>query len=428
MPAISRRSMLRASGVGLALPLLAGHPVAAKDQRAFADRSVKAKRFVAIGAYLGFHTPDFFPTQTGSGYAQSKTLKPIDDLRNDFTVFSGLDHRAPNGHKCWMNYLTGFGSPSVSIDQVVAQEIGGKTRFASLELTCGRAPAGGQMNFTREGVLLPMIGRPSVLFGKLFSSDTDKARMGYVLSSGRSVLDSMLEEAKSLQRKVSVDDRRKLEEYFSSLRDVETRVAKQREWLKKPTPSVKYKLPDIDPIAPDRMIECETLVFDLMALALQTDSTRVLSFLIPGEGQVFTINGQRLSAGYHGLSHHGNDPSKVADFNRIGREHIRCFGHFLRKLKNTSDSDGRPLLDTTAVLFGTGMGNANTHNNSHLPIVVAGAGYKSHGKHIAIDRSSKRAERKAPLLGDLYVSMLQSLGCERDRFANASSNMNEYLM
>ena len=284
------------------------------------------------------------------------------------------------------------------------------------------------MSFTDEGVLLPMIGRPSVLFGRLFSSASDRARMDYLLSSGQSVLDVMLSEAKSLRQRVSPEDRRKLDEYFSSLRDVESKVAKQRHWLEKPTPAVDYELPEIDPVAPDRMIECERIMLDLMALALQTDSTRVISFLIPGEGQVFTIGGQRLSAGYHGLSHHGNDPAKIADYNRIGREHMRCFGDFLRKLNTTADADDNPLLDSTAVLFGTGMGNTNTHNNSHLPIILAGGGFKSHGQHIVIDRSTRQAEQGSPLLGDLYISLMQSMGLERERFAKATKNMNEYLL
>ena len=172
------------------------------------------------------------------------------------------------------------------------------------------------MSFTKEGINLPSIGRPSVLFKKLFSSDSDKARMDYVLSSNRSVLDLVMGEARTLKRQVSARDSEKLDEYFSSVRDVEKKVQKQRKWLEVPTPKVDFKQPEFDPVAPDLSLECEAIMYELIALALETDSTRVVSFLVPGQGQVFTIDGEKLSAGYHGLSHHGNNPDKIAEFNQ----------------------------------------------------------------------------------------------------------------
>ena len=281
------------------------------------------------------------------------------------------------------------------------------------------------MSFTKEGIMLPAIGRPSVLFGKLFRSDSDKARRSYVLESGGSVLDLVMEEARALQRRVNTRDREKLGEYFSSVRDVEQQIQKQRKWLEKPSPKIDYALPEFDPIAPDLSLECESIMYDLMALALETDSTRVISFLVPGAGQVFTIDGELLSAGYHGLSHHGNDPGKIAEFNKIGYEHVKRFGAFLRRLKATKDPDGRCMLDTTAVLYGSGMGDANTHNNSRLPILVAGGPLKHGGFHV-IDRNDESSS--APLLGDLFITLMQSMGVEVDRFAAAKRNMNEYLL
>lgn len=355
----------------------------------------------------------------------SKVLAPIDDLRSDFTLFSGLDHRAPNGHSHWFNYLTGSATRSISFDQLVAAEIGQQTRFASLQITCGAPPASGQMSFNREGIHLPPIGRPSVLFSKLFSSDSDKARMEYMLDSGRSVLDLVLKEARTLQGELNDRDRKKLDEYFTSVRDVEKKVQKQRKWLEKTTPHVDFQLPKFDPIAPDLTLECETIMYDLIALALETDSTRVVSIVLPGSGQVFTINNERLSSGYHGLSHHGNDPGKIADFNRIGHEHVTRFGNFIRRLRDSKDPDGRSILDTTAVLYGSGMGDANTHNNSRLPILVAGGPFR-HGAYHAIDRDNE--SDSTPLLGDLFITLMQSIGLEVDQFANAKHNMNEYLL
>jgi len=382
------------------------------------------KRLVCAGVYLGFHTPSLFPAKAGPNYRMTDVLSPLAKHRRDMSLFSGLDHRAANGHNNWSNYLKGTGSAKISMDQMVAAHVGDATRFASLQLTCGTASGNGNMSYTKEGIALPAIGRPSVLFGKLFSSAADKARMEYILESGRSVLDLALEEARDLQRRVSGQDRKKLDEYFSSVRDVEKKVQKQRSWLDKPSPTTDYKLPEFDPIAADLSLECETIMYDLMALALETDSTRVISFLAPGAGQVFTIGGEKLSAGYHGLSHHGNDPDKIADFNRIGREHVVRFSRFLDQLNAKQDAQGRSLLDSTAVIYGSGMGNANTHDNSNLPVVLAGGGFE-HGRYHAIDRTAENST--TPLFGDLFITVMQRMGMSVNEFAKAKRNLNELL-
>ena len=417
-----RRTFLKASGVGLAMPMLESVPAAETQTPA---SQPQAERFVGIGTYLGFHTPSWFPAESGTNYAMSSVLQPLEKHREEFSLFSGLDHRAPNGHSNWRNYLTGSGTPRVSLDQIIAGEIGDRTRFASLQLTCGAVNGSGQMSFTQEGVLLPMVGRPSVLFGKLFSSNSDKARMQYLLGRTGSVLDLLLTEARALERRVSRTDRQKLNEYFSSVRDLEKKIQKQRDWLNRPTPEVEYDLPEFDPVAPDLSLECESIMYDLMALALETDSTRVMTLMVPGAGQVFTIDGEKLIAGYHGLSHHGHDPDKIADFNRIGFQHVTRFGRLLDQLRQKKDATGQPLLDSTIVLYGSGMGDANTHNNSNLPVLVAGGGFK-HGHHHAINRSQQ--SHSTPILGDLFITIMQHLGIEQDGFANASHNMNEYLL
>jgi len=417
-----RRHFLKASGMGLALPMLESTAV---DKPGKEQARSPVQRFVAIGTYLGFHTPSWFPGKTGRHYEMSHVLEPIERHREQFTLLSGLDHRAPNGHRNWRNFLTGSGNPQISLDQLIANEVGNRTRFASLQLTCGGANGSGQISFTREGVPLPMIGRPSVVFASLFSSDSDKARMRYVLESGQSVLDLVLDEAKALERRVSRPDQRKLGEFFSSVRDVEKKIQKRREWLDRPSPKVDYELPKFDPVAPDLSLECETMIYDLMALALETDSTRVITLLVPGAGQVFTIDGEKLIAGYHGLSHHGKDPTKIADFNRIGREHVTRFGVFLDHLRERKDAQGQSLLESAIVLYSSGMGDANTHNNSNLPVLVAGGGFQ-HGRYHAIDREKRTSSTH--LFGDLFISFLQQMGIEREQFANASRNMNEFLL
>ena len=414
---INRRAFLRASGIALALPAL--ESLAPRPLRAApAAVAPKAKRLVCVGTYLGYYTPAFFPKVAGHDYETTPLLTPLEALRGDFTVFSGLDHRAPNGHAFWRNYLTGSGTPDVSLDQIVARQVGVATRLESLELTCGISPPSA-MSFTKEGVPLPMTGRPSVVFEKLFASGENRARTRHLLDSGRSVLDFVNGEAKALERRASADDRAKLGEYFAAVRDVERRLQKQRAWLDKPAATTDFRPPEFDPVAPDLSLECESVMYDLMALALETDSTRVISFLVPGSGQVFTIDDKKLSAGYHGLSHHGNDPARIAEFMKVNLAHIGRFARFVERLKQVRDAEGRPLLDSTVVLLGSGMGNANIHENANLPTLVAGGGFK-HGSHIAIERQ----QPDAPLLGDLYITLMQRLGVETDRFAAAKRNMN----
>ncbi len=380
------------------------------------------ERLVCVGTYLGFHREDFYPRTTGRDYELSAVLEPLAPYRDQMTVFSGLDHRGRNGHEGWKAWMSGVATGSISLDQVVANAIGDRTRFASLQVTCGTPPGAARLSFTKEGVALPMIGRPSVLYSTLFRSDSDKARLGYLLASNASVLDGVLDEAKSLARKVTATDREKLNEYFASVRDVEKRLQKQQKWLDRPTPKADYDLPEFDPVSPDLALECESIMYDLMALALTTDSTRVLSLLVPGWSQVFTIGGRPLSAGYHGLSHHGNDPAKIAEYNLVGREHVNRFAGFVQKLQQQRDVLGRPLLDTTAIVFGSGMGDSNTHDNSDLPTALLGGPFR-HGMHHRIER-----DRSAPrLLGDLYLSLLHRFGVEQASFAGASQNLDELL-
>ncbi len=410
---LNRRKFLKAAGVSLALPMLESMPVMAAGKI-----GAPAQRLVCIGTYLGFHQQSFYPQQAGTGYELSPLLEPLAAHRQDFTVFSGLDHRAGNGHNNWSNYLCGNQVGSISLDQIVAEQIGQESRFPSLQLTAGKASR--SMNYTKHGVALPMIQRPSVLYSKLFASAEDRAHSEYLLKSGRSSLDLVLEDAKRLQGNVSSRDKEKLDEYFQSVRDVEKQMNRQLKGIDDPIPETDYQLPGYDPIAPNLMLEAETLMYDLMALALETDSTRVATMFLAGLGQVFTIEGETLQAGYHALSHHGNDPEKIRDLVKVEVEHMRRFGRFLDQLKTKKDAEGRPLLDSTVVLLGTGMGDASRHANSDLPTLVAGGGFQ-HGQHIATDRNAP----DAPLLGDLYITLMQQLGLEVDRFSNASRNMNQ---
>lgn len=394
-----------------------------KKQVTSAPGNSTRERFLAIGTYLGFHRESFFPTEIGYGFRMPEVLDPLSAYQEKLSIFSGLDHRGRNGHEGWKAWMTGKTGGSISVDQLIANAIGDKTRHASLQLTCGIPPGQARLSFTAEGIALPMIGRPSVFYNTLFGEGSDKERIAYLLDSNRSVLDGVFQEAKSLQKNISSHDSNKLEEYLGSIRDVEKKLQKQRLWLDKPVQKIDYKLPEFDPVAPALALECESIMYDLMALALESDTTRVMTFLIPGWSQVFTIGGRPLSAGYHGLSHHGNDPARIREYNMVGREHVSRLAKFVERIGSIKEPGGQSLLDSTTIVYGSGMGDSNTHDNSNLPMLVAGGGFH-HGNHHKIESSKKSGTR---LLGDLYLTLLQKFGVEIDAFAGASHNLNELL-
>jgi hypothetical protein len=411
---LDRRLFLRSAVATIALPSL----------EAFADESVPqektARNFVAIGAYLGWHQKSFYPTAVGGDYAMPRTLEPIADFRDQFTIFSGLDHRAPNGHEAWINFLSGKAPGTYSLDQQIADHIGGEPRFASIELATGVGEGAKTMSFTKQGVGLPTIMRPSVFYKQLFGSKADRARAEYLINSGKSSLDSVLDDAKRLQSTLPKRDQEKLSEYFDSFRAVEKRMDRQLATLDEPVPETRYQLPSYDPITPNLQMEAGKIMYDLMVLALDSGSTRVLSLFLDGLGQVFAIDGEILKAGYHALSHHGNDPGMIEDLVAIERAHMECFAGFLLQLSEKKDPRGKSLLDDTVVLLGTGMGDASRHSNANLPTLVAGGGFR-HGQHLAIDAGKP----DAPLLGDLYLTLMQRLGIEQENFSNATRNLNQ---
>ncbi|MEM9366846.1 MAG: DUF1552 domain-containing protein [Planctomycetota bacterium] len=415
-----RRTLLKSAGVTLALPMLPslGSETASAPVPDAGDS--KAKRLVCVGSNLGLYRKALYPERSGRGYELTPLMKPLETHRADLTLFSGFDHRASNGHKNWDNYLCGKQIGSVSLDQLVAAKVGGGTRLESMQLCAGDIPQQ-RMVFSKQGVPLPMINRPSVVYGKLFASADDRARQGYLLRSGQSALDVVQEDARALERRLGNEDQRKLQEYFSSLRELETRMSRQLSHLADGVEEVDYQLPAYDPMAPTLMLECEQIMFDLMALALQTDSTRVATLFIAGLGQVFTLDGETMRAGYHALSHHGNDPDLIRDLVRVETEHMRCLARFLSQLKERTDEVGQPLLDSTVVMFGTGMGDASRHSNRDLPTLIAGGGL-SHGQHIAADPT----DDGGPQLGNVFVSLLQHFGVETDGFSDVSGRVDHW--
>ena len=232
-----RRHFLRAGSACIALPTL--ESFAAEQSRMDPDTEQPhgPRNFVAIGAYLGWHQNAFYPEQTGRDYEVPATLQPIAPYRDDFTVFSGLDHRAGNGHGNWSNFLCGDTAARYSFDQLVADHIGQKSRFASLQLTTGSGEdrtGKGAMNFSRENIYLPMMRRPSVLYRQMFITGEDRIRTEYLLKSGKSSLDHVVDQAKRLTDSLPIGDREKLDEYFHSDRSLEGRMARQLTTLDNP--------------------------------------------------------------------------------------------------------------------------------------------------------------------------------------------------
>jgi len=428
--AVRRRYVLRSVAGSLALPAVTSlSPAAVGDDAAVlmtTGAGVGARRFVAVGNLLGFQLKQFFPETAGRDFEATTLLQPLAENRHNINVYRGLDHGLRGGHFAVHTFLSGVlhheakhrRDGNVTVDQFIADEVGRQTRFASLTIGSeGGIHGGCQLSWTRSGIRIPPITGPAALFDRLFVSDPQHVQAGKVKANRlqASILDSVMDEAKGLSSRVNSEDRAKLDEYFTSIRDVEKRLAARQQWAGSPKPDAPFEKP-----ADRNTVHDLPLLYELMALALQTDSTRVATMFIAGLGQVFTLDGVTMRAGYHALSHHGNDPDLIRDLVRVEPEHMTCLSRFLDQLKEKTDAQGRPVLDSTIVMFGTGMGDASRHSNRDLPTLVAGGGF-DHGQHISSDPGSDDSR----LLGDVFLTILRQLGVESSRFSDATRGIAE---
>ncbi len=416
---LNRRTFLRASGVCIGLPLLdAMCSIGLRaDQKAAAMRP---KRMLLISRPLGLHAPYFFPEKPGKDYTPTRYLKPLAGHRQDFTVFSGLSHRGyPGGHHTEVALLTGvapegvrFGDirNTISLDQEVASRLGGETRFPSLSL------GGGVLSWNRKGVKVPSEDRATRVFKDLFIDGTPQevARAVQQIQTGQSILDGVREQAKSLASSVSASDRQRLDLLLTSIREAEQRLQQDQAWVKKPKPKVKARPPAEDYFSDLRMLDRERQWFDLVHLALQTDSTRVIALWIWSHNRV-EIEG--VAIGHHDATHHGQDEAKIKQLALIEEAEMRLFAEFLGKMKNT-DEGGVSLLAQTVVFYGSNMGNASAHTCDNLPILLAGGGFK-HAGHVEFDKKDNKP------LSNLFVRMLHQMGIERDRFGSSTGTLSE---
>jgi hypothetical protein len=306
---------------------------------------------------------------------------------------------------------SGRAKNTISIDQLMAKHLGDATRFPSLVLSTGGTTS---PCYTENGAMIPPEDRPSRLFARLFVDDTKKEqqRQAQRVQQGRSIMDLVGEDARSLQRDLGAGDRDRLDAYFTSVRDLEKRMAESEKWAKRPKPKVEAKAP-IDISDPSDLIGRQKTMCDVIKLALQTDSTRFITMHIPGAGGVIPIEG--VDEGYHNLSHHGRDEEKLAQLALVETALISQWGEFLRELSGTEESQAS-LLDQTAVLMTSNLGNASNHDNRNMPVLLAGGGFR-HGQHLAFDRSKNYP------LPNMYVSVLQQVGLELDRFATSTGTM-----
>jgi hypothetical protein len=412
---LHRRTLLRAAGISLALPWL----------EALAPRSARAaeakppQRMVCICAPLGLHAPNFFPEKAGNDYESTPYLDVLKDLRDDFTVISGLAHpEIDSSHDSIYSFLTAAPHPerragfrnTISLDQLAAEHIGQQTRFPSLALS----HEGFSLSWTRTGALVPSSISPARVFAQLFLEgrpEEVKAELRR-LRDGQSILDKVAGQAKQMQAQLGAQDREKVDEYFSSVRELEQRLHNAEEWSAKPKPQLDLQPPRDIANSAD-FIGKTRLMFDLAHLAFANDSTRLITIMLGGTSLVPPIEG--VNDGHHNLSHHGQDPTKLDQLKKVELECMKTVRDLLTKLRDTKEQDER-LLDRTMVFFSSNLGNASNHACTNLPILFAGGGFR-HGQHLAFD------PKNHPPLSNLFVSMLHRLGVEVDEFGGSTGEL-----
>jgi len=416
--ALDRRTFLRGAGICLALPMLeAMNPFAGR-----ANAEAKSpRRFVGMMTNMGIMPDLFFPKTEGREYETTPYLDLLKENRQDMTVFSGVSlPGVDGGHAAEKSFLTGAPGASrgsfknsISLDQFIAERVGGETRFPSLALMIGSDSL--SLSWTRSGSMIPPQSSPLKLYQQLFVEDTaaGKASAMRRLKEDRSLLDQLREQSKRLEGAVGPADRERLDQYFTSVRDLEKRLAKSEGWIDVPKPKVAMPAPEEIKDSND-IPKNSQVIFDLVRLALETDSTRVVTVAMSlASVTPKSIVGVRGNT--HELTHHGNREEKVSELRKIEEAQFNLLNVFLKGLRNSKERDSN-LLDQTTVVYGTNMGSANSHANDNLPVLVAGGGFK-HGNHLAFDRKKNYA------LTNLYVSILQRMGIETDRFASSTGTM-----
>lgn len=444
---LSRRTVLRGLGTAVTLPLLDAMLPQGRAVGAEASSAAAAGPAPLRAAFLyvpnGKHMPDWTPEKEGSDYATPAILEPLQDLRSDFTILTGLTQQkafangdGPGDHaRALATFLTGtqakktFGADiraGVSVDQLAAAHVGRQTRFASLEIG---ADAGGQSGNCDSGYScaysaniawrtetqpVPKETNPKLIFERLFTNgregESDEARAKRERFN-RSVLDFVQEDARRLQGDLGASDRRKLDEYLTAVRELEQRIARAAKALDPKT--LGFTKPSGIPASYEEHLR---LLADLLVVAFQTDTTRVSTFVFANEGSNRSYAFMNVPEGHHDLSHHGRDKAKQDKIKQINRFHVTQLAYFLKKLKETKEGDGN-LLDRSMIVYGSGIGDGDAHNHDNLPVLLAGRGGGSiqAGRHLKYPNGTP--------LTNLYLSMLDRLGAKVEKLGDSTGRL-----
>jgi hypothetical protein len=376
---------------------------------------------VCIMTNTGMIAENFWPKATGKDYEPSRYLAHLESVRGRYSVMQGLSHPDNSGgHVVEKSFLTGARFPSsavfknsISIDQLAAESLGHHTRFPYLALGVN-GQHDGLLSVSRDGVFIPPELSPAKVYQRLFTPDTAEESERRLREIGQrvSTLDFVNEKAKRLAQRLGSDDRARLEQYLTSVRELEQRLEQARVWQGREKPRVGVPSPQ-DILDNTQDVDRARLMYDMTLLALQSDSTRIVTlYLNPLE---VTVKVPGVSDRTHTLTHHGNEPEKLEQLARVEEAGIKNLGRFLEQLAAVNEG-GRSLLDDTAVVFGSNMSNGSNHSNVNLPILLAGGRFR-HGQHLQFD-----LKNNTPLC-NLFVSVLQHMGLERDTFSTSTGTL-----
>jgi Protein of unknown function (DUF1552) len=442
---VSRRTLLRGLGAAVALPALDAMIPALSFGKTVAQK-ISPSRMVFVYVPNGIDMRNWTPAADGQAFSLPKILQPVAPVQDDLLVLTGLMDKngaalgdGPGDHaRASASFLTGVHpkktagsdiSVGISVDQLAAQKVGKATRLASLELGCedghlaGNCDSGyscayvNSISWRTPTVPNPPEVNPREVFERLFGSDEnagDPKSRARNAQFQQSILDLVADDTRRLQGGLGSTDRRKLDEYFTAIREVERQVEMMEQQIADKTVALpSMAKPDGIPI---EFGDHARLMFDLLTIALQTDTTRISTFMLAREGSNRSYREIGVPEGHHGLSHHRNDPALMDKVAAINRYHMDQFAYFLSKLKKTSEGDGT-LLDKTMVMYGSGISDGNRHNHDDLPVLLAGGSHAFRtGRHV-------RYAQGAPVTG-LYLSMLDAMGVPTDHFGDSQGHLN----
>lgn len=438
---LNRRHALKGLGVSLALPLLDSmRPLRA------ADKATRPKRSVFIYLPNGVNTHEYQMATAGKDYEMSKPLQALEKHRDIITPLSGMYH--PHGlghhHNCSTIWLTGgkIGQSernTISVDQLMATVTAPQTRFSSIELS----NQGHSLSYNADGIQLPAQGNPGVVFRELFEEPkAGVANQRRGLQRRGSILDAVIDEAATLDRQLGSADKGRLEQFLTSVREVEIRTQRADKWLDLPRPKIEDAVASQlnRDVSLERLGEYLRTMYDILVLAFQTDITRVATFSTGNEGTGPAVPEIGVKQDRHSLSHHNGNPKLLADLMSSDTFNLQQFGYFLDRLHEVKDADG-PLIETTMALYGSGMAYGHSHGNASLPIVLAGGtalGFK-HGQHIDFNLTKDfqgydqhpgiyhSAVNGKAHLSNLLLTMAQKMDVPVEKFADSNGTVSEVI-